>query len=159
MHRLRFHALEHGRDQMRISLWVSVNASNAWQVTLDSEWSLQKNASSHAGLCTKGNVLWRPTEVHCREVHCNQAVLAGAPWEHSVMGLEGKGAVAGVQRCQCFCTLQLQFYIQSLWCHGLASSVLQQHLAPSFVSSAQECRTSLKWMDMLFVHLCLSDDS
>ena len=57
MHRLRFHALEHGRDQMRLALWVSFDASNAWQVTLDSEWSLQKNASSHAGLCTKGNVL------------------------------------------------------------------------------------------------------
>ena len=102
-------------------------------------------------------------QAYARKVMCGRGpqkciaengVLAGAPWEHSVMGSEGKGAVAGVQRCQCFCHLHLLFSKQSPWCHGLASSVLQQNLAPSCVSSAQECRTGLTWIDMVFDGFC-----
>ena len=44
--------------------------------------------------------------------------LAGAPWKHVVLGLEGKRVVAGDQRCKRFYSLLHFCRRMSLWCHS-----------------------------------------
>ena len=103
-----------GREQWRRVALASFDTSKLWRGTLNFERHLNATAKSHAASCTKGYVLQVPTCIGEKGI----VTATAGPWKQSVLGSEGKRAVANAQCCKLFYTLLHSCTRNSLWCQS-----------------------------------------